>query len=1084
MNESGKCPACGLELPGGRLEGFCPACAWPGADDGAEPTEDASHPNAANPSASPLMRIPGYDVTEEIARGGMGIVYRARQLDPARTVALKMLLPHQLGLAGMERFRVEVRALTELEHPAILPVYQVGEQSGLPFFTMKLATGGTLAQRKGQFAGNWRAIAELVATLADAVQFAHEHGVLHRDLKPGNVLFDDYARPYVSDFGLAKLASADSDLTRSADFLGTPHYVAPEIAMASARQATTASDIYALGAILYELLAGRPPFEANGIPALLKKISEEEPAAPGNWRRQSEPSQPGNGAGLSEGAGRTPNQAEVQRPDSGSVPRDLEVICLKCLVKEPLRRYASAQLLTEDLRRWLAGKPITARPVSRLERVSKWIRRNPLAASMAGALALCLAGGSVALLRSYENLQVSLNSTRKAEGRAEQNLRDALLAQAQALGAAHATGQRWQALDALARAARIKPSIELRNEAAAALARPDLREVARFQATFGDAGSPVVFTSDLARYITPTPAPEGGFALRSTKDQAVLAAFPGTQHRPARWFVLSQDDKQVAALLDDYSLEVWAFGEARPRARWRGTLQQPPACEFHPDGISVAAYAPGKGLFLHHFDGGEQPLLQFTNARAIYFRFDPSGKRLAIVAEPGTIEVLRCDGTPAIAWTQPMQKAVPWLAWTPDGQRLVAGADDGRGIRVFSAENGQTELAFSSHLLYPRQFEVHPNGRMIGSIGQDWVLRLWDARTGQEMITGVGRHRVMRFSSDGCRLTTAPNDRELAVMELAPEKVFREFRSTPRDVVPFGLSASRDGRYLVTSNPEVRIYDTKAGEEIGVLDVTAGLSKCAFFEGDGSAVLYSCFGKAIYRRSFVSVTNDDGRMRIQWGEEQQIAIHPDAIIGSEVEARHTWVRHGKDGIELWQERDPARVRRIPARGGLLTIAASEDARWVAGADKEAERITIWESLTGQIVTNLPCRSPEHVWFSPDSCGLVASVEGGYRTWRVETWNPGPEWEARLDSGDRGEVKFSADSRLVAARIERETFRLLSFPDCRELVTLKPPLVVPVRSACLSGDGSRLWLVCAGYRVFEWNLTNLRRELGKLSLDWE
>jgi serine/threonine-protein kinase len=188
------------------------------------------------------MRVPGYEITGEIARGGMGIVYRARQLAPDRVVALKMLLPHQLGSHEMaERFRLEVRTLTGLEHPGILPVYQVGQHAELPFFTMKLATGGTLAERKEQFASQWKAIAELVATLADAIQFAHEHGVLHRDLKPGNVLFDDAGRPYVSDFGLAKLIESDTDLTRSADFLGTPHYVAPEIAARTAQHAATST---------------------------------------------------------------------------------------------------------------------------------------------------------------------------------------------------------------------------------------------------------------------------------------------------------------------------------------------------------------------------------------------------------------------------------------------------------------------------------------------------------------------------------------------------------------------------------------------------------------------------------------------------------------------------------------------------------------------------------------------------------------------------------------------------------------------------------------------------------------------------
>src|SRR5687768_9769318 len=193
------CSTCGRPVDDG-LEGFCASCMMKLA------LEDAS--------AGSLLNITGYEVHQEIARGGMGIVYRARQLEPRREVALKMLLPHQVTSPGkVERFRLEARAIATLEHPAILPVHHVGEHNGLPFFTMKLATGGTLAQRKERFAGRWRDIAELLVTLADAVQFAHERGILHRDLKPGNVLFDEAGRAYVSDFGLAKLVDADSDLT-------------------------------------------------------------------------------------------------------------------------------------------------------------------------------------------------------------------------------------------------------------------------------------------------------------------------------------------------------------------------------------------------------------------------------------------------------------------------------------------------------------------------------------------------------------------------------------------------------------------------------------------------------------------------------------------------------------------------------------------------------------------------------------------------------------------------------------------------------------------------------------------------------
>ena len=1064
LDPPGCCSSCGRPLDDEDLEGICGSCLWQGLFT-EEPLSEP--PNAA--STESLLRIAGHEVLEEIARGGMGIVYRARQINPPRAVALKMLLPHQLSSPEMkERFRLEVRAIAGLEHPAILPVYQVGEQDGLPFFTMKLASGGTLATRRHEYQGRFKTIAQLMAEIAEAVQFAHDRGVLHRDLKPGNILFDEAGRPYVSDFGLAKftqgLDGSITALTRDLRVLGTPQYMAPEVAAGGPHASTTAADVYSLGAILYELLAGRPPFEADSLSGLFKKIAEQEPSPITDaFEKQV--------AGLGS-----------KSPVANKVPRDLGIISFKCLAKEPSRRYGSPRALAEDLRRWLDGQPITARPISKAERCWKWVQRNPVLFGLTVALVLLLSAGGTALLQSYHQTRLALTATRNAETQAQVSLRDALLAQAQALGVAHGTGQRWQALDALTRAARIQPSLELRNEAAAALARPDLKEVARFVAQIGAAGSSVVFSSDLQSYFAAEPG--GGFARRSTANQTVLKNFPGTLAKPARWFVLSPDDRHIAALLDNYFLEIWAVDGDNAILSWPGSVQQPPTAEFHPNGHSLAGFVPGEGLFLQNLDGTHRFTLESTNARVIFLRFDPTGERLAAVRDPGGVEVWRCGSNPALLWTQPMFRAVPWLAWSPDGRQLMAAANDGRGLRILSAENGQSQLIYSRHLLYPRQFEFAPDGRTGASIGEDWVLRLWDTPTGQDIVTGFGRHRVMRFSRDGSHLTTAPGDHELAILQRAPELVFREFTSEPSEYTGDWMRRSPDNRFLLISYPQIRIYDTRrraqAGNVPGPLSLTA---KSAFFDPGGSAVLYSSNGKGMYRRLFGCRTNDaQAGLTLTWGEEEALATHPDGMIQEAIQSGQTWVYHRKDGIEIWPAHDPKQARRVGAVGSWPTLVTSENGNWMATA-KDDDRIEVRAVLTGQVVTNLPIRRPDRVWFSPDSQWLLASNDSGYASWQSGTWKPGVSSQAHLNSGDPGLASFSDDSRLLVVRQEREVFRLLSFPECRELVTLKPPLVLPVRDACLSSDGKRLWLLAANYRVFEWDLAVLRQELGKLALAW-
>ncbi|RYD34092.1 MAG: serine/threonine protein kinase [Verrucomicrobiaceae bacterium] len=365
-----ECPACGQPLTtfGGEA-GVCVACLW---------ATGLRNPARDLPAEVSGWEIPGHDLLAELSRGGMGVVYRAMQHQPRRQVALKMLLPvHCQSPALQDRFRVEAAALAQLEHPGILPLYQFGEEDGMPYFTMKLATGGSLADllKSPERLPPPRTAASWVESLAETLHYAHQHGVLHRDIKPGNILFDESGQPCLGDFGLAKLADGDSGLTRTTSVMGTPCYLPPEVTWNGSKAATTASDIYSLGAVFYELLAGRPPFVLEGMAAILRQIADEMPDAPSTI--------------------------------VAAVPRDLEVICMTCLAKEPDRRYASANALAEDLKRWRTGAPILARRAGGGERLAMWARRKPALAGLSAALVVTAVSGTAALWVNNKALQES-----------------------------------------------------------------------------------------------------------------------------------------------------------------------------------------------------------------------------------------------------------------------------------------------------------------------------------------------------------------------------------------------------------------------------------------------------------------------------------------------------------------------------------------------------------------------------------------------------------------------------------------------------------------------------------------------------
>ncbi len=369
-----------------------------------EPTGTAGGSGAARdlvPGAT-VRYFGDYELQKELGRGGMGVVYKARQVSLNRSVALKMIKAGALAdEAELRRFRNEAEAVALLDHAGIVPVYEVGEHNGQNYFSMKLVEGGNLAEQLLTLQANPRAAATLLAQTAEAVHHAHMRGILHRDLKPANILVDSQGHPHVTDFGLAKLIESDVELTASGAIMGTPSYMSPEQATGRRASITTATDIYGLGAILYALLTGEAPFGGDSLIDTLQAVKERPPVSP--------------------------------RSLSANVPRDLETICLKCLEKDPRRRYTSAQALADDLRSWLDSRPIAARRVGPAERAWLWCKRKPAVAALAAAVVLAALGGTAAVivvqtranrLLEKNNLDLQASNTKLAEQRARAQERE------------------------------------------------------------------------------------------------------------------------------------------------------------------------------------------------------------------------------------------------------------------------------------------------------------------------------------------------------------------------------------------------------------------------------------------------------------------------------------------------------------------------------------------------------------------------------------------------------------------------------------------------------------------------------------
>lgn len=1057
------CPECGAVLISGRLEGLCPVCLL----DETEAPDDGLFAIAPPLSGPGLLQLNGYRIVREIARGGMGIIYEAEQAEPVRRVAVKMLLPHLLENPGMrERFGAEVQAMAGLDHPGILPVYEVGVSNGLPYFTMKLAPGGNLAKNRDRFAGEWRAIATLMAHLSDAIQTAHDHGLLHRDLKPANILFDEKQRACVSDFGIAKRiheaeSGAGHNLTKSETMLGTPNYLPPEWASGSAKRATTAGDVYGLGAVLYELLTSQPPHTDTHLTALLRKIADDPVVEP----RELNP----------------------------KIPRDLETICLKAIRKDPAHRYASASAFAADLRNWLAGRPIQARSVTNVEKAWRWAMRNPITASLGASLALALTGGGAALAHA-------LHTSR-------QHLHDALVSQAGALRESAKMGYQAQILEALNRAAAINPSADVREEYISALSMTGLKEIRTV--SYGSMGITDRVFTDTALNLYTHRDEKGVLTVRRLVDSSVVSTITTPKFNPQGFGPISPDgrylvirpvkqNKQLREPTVDLPLLLWDI----PESRWANREQCCYYVCFSPDSRFLAmGSVDGTVRILDIESGLSGPVFHTGYPKQTRPHcFSPDGTKLLVSQSgefgPGEnpdkasfVILDTATGREILRKQHSEGASVRCAAWRPDGQSVFVGTESYR-IYEWPLLLNSLPRQYTGHKGNIISLEVNNAGDMLLSQSGDKTTRLWSIGSAQTLTILPCTGSEARFTPNGGRFVC--EDREslrLREYTIIPSEVCREF-SVPhplRDEIGasgcWDIMFSPDGGLLTVGDLDGQLhFDGLTGVPLGKSPVSPCWS--LQWQPDGSR-LFSV---------------GDAGLEIR-------PVHYWKEGGSTLDAPlPTWVSGGNkltlnhcalsgDGRVLAVGRKTF-VEFHDTATGILTstagnvekgmdgVSLNQDGSVAAASQEAFPNIRLWDRKTGRELKPVPTAySQGTVLFGRDPQLLYVGSHDFVGCWNVRSggWMWKNQWEVRNPKA--AELAMPADFSVLAANCAADAVSLLDPLTGREITRLRHSSPHPVSSLAFSPDATRLATFCTGHIVQLWDLPRLRSLLSAYQLDW-
>lgn len=971
-----------------------------------------------------------FKILGKIAQGGMGVVYRARQESLNRLVALKLLATGAVAAPDRyTRFRTETEAVATITHPNIVPIYGVGEIDGQPYFVMKLIEGGSLSQRleeltpaflaksglvdRREFQSRERRVVEIMISICLAIQYTHERGILHRDLKPNNILLDEDGEPHITDFGLAKILEKDSGLTESFAVMGTPGYMAPEQANGRSSQTTTATDVYGLGAIFYELLCGEPPFKEATPLATMRRVTESEPEAVRRRCRQ--------------------------------VDSDLETVCLKALSKEPRQRYASAQCMADDLVRWSAGKAVLARPISYAEKSWRWTRRNPLASSLAALIFILLSViGVGSLLLSWHVTQLYRESEALVTGFQLDEVEELLSGDDSMTGIALLG--RILEHDSNHEVAATRLVSALIHRDLAILGREPLRHGAaifdvklssnqKHVVALGTDGRLSVWrlgTTEAKRVeLAGQPGRVSCFDINASGDRLVAGcasgdmvvwdladgrevnAFPLLHDRPVLTITIGCEGQKVATGDQGGVVQVWQLADGTRLAeplRHDGPVRSVVLNRFVDEVMVVSGR---ESVHVWDVEDGRRVAGPFRHIGQIRgARVDPLERRILTFGAGPKVVIWDIQENRPVTVNIEHKAPITDAGFSPDGRLVVTVGEDGYA-RVFDSMSGKFLREFSARATRIEQLCFDPLGKSLLLIASGGSCQLWDPDGGSMRVNAIrhpGNVRVGLFAPDGRSIVTGGEDGFVRFWKVGKRPKWRTMvrHSGPVNDARF----LPDGRALVTVGQDgmIQVTDAESGQRrftsvgqrrpIGILAVSD--SGRLLLTGEhsprrgGTTYLWDSLTGELavepYRLSGRALSADFNR------EETMI------VVGAENGSVSVWrTNEDQHPIHFYRHRGPVHSVSFD-QSGERVISAGSDGRAVVS------RIALGTLPEGEIEHE--GRLARAIAHPSKPIFLTASSDHTARMWRLNQ-GKGEPWGAVLQHEDGVDwAEFSHDGSMV------------------------------------------------------------------------